>query len=213
MPFALGGMPPWRIFNSMPSVYAASMSPACDFKRLKRYEIQGHARALNFSCFHNLPLLTSDRACRWVADSLVVALDRHRVHLWAFCFMPTHVHLLVLPLGEAPDVASFLESLKKSVSRKALGHVRAHAPEFMPRLCDTQPSGRTHHRFWQRGGGYDRNITTPKAAWAMIRYIHANPVADGLVAREHLWPWSSAAYYAGVGDSPVPVDVTHLPGE
>jgi hypothetical protein len=40
---------------------------------------------------------------------------------------------------------------------------------------DRQPGGLVHHRFWQRGGGYDRNLTEPRTIWAEIANIHANP--------------------------------------
>ena len=39
-----------------------------------------------------------------------------------------------------------------------------------------QPNGEVHYRFWQRGGGYDRNITDPATLRVMIEYIHNNPV-------------------------------------
>jgi hypothetical protein len=56
---------------------------------------------------------------------------------------------------------------------------------------------RVRHRFWQPGGGYDRNITSIAALRAMIDYIHANPVRRGLVAKPEDWEWSSACWYAG----------------
>jgi hypothetical protein len=52
------------------------------------------------------------------------------------------------------------------------------------------------HRFWQPGGGYDRNITSSEALRAVIDYIPANPVRRGLVARAEDWEWSSARWYA-----------------
>ena len=57
---------------------------------------------------------------------------------------------------------------------------------------------RIRHRFWQPGGGYDRNITSTLALRAAIEYIHANPVRRGLVARAEDWEWSSARWYAGL---------------
>jgi REP-associated tyrosine transposase len=57
---------------------------------------------------------------------------------------------------------------------------------------------RIRRRFWQPGGGYDRNITSIEALRAMIDYIHANPVRRGLVARPEDWEWSSARWYAGL---------------
>jgi putative transposase len=43
------------------------------------------------------------------------------------------------------------------------------------------------HRFWQPGGGYDRNITTTEILRAMIEYLHAKPVRRGLVAKAEDW--------------------------
>jgi putative transposase len=57
---------------------------------------------------------------------------------------------------------------------------------------------RLRHRFWQPGGGYDRNITSIETLHAMIDYIHANPVRRGLVTRAEDWQWSSAGWFAGM---------------
>jgi putative transposase len=76
---------------------------------------------------------------------------------------------------------------------------------------DLQPSGQINHRFWQRGGGYDRNIVTPKTAYLEIDYIHHNPVRRGLCVHPADWIWSSAADYAGVRSGPLTIDRESLP--
>jgi hypothetical protein len=50
-----------------------------------------------------------------------------------------------------------------------------HAPEFLAELVDGPPNGRTAHRFWQRGGGYDRNLRSVRDIHEKIRYVHENP--------------------------------------
>ncbi len=65
---------------------------------------------------------------------------------------------------------------------------------------------RGEHRFWQQGGGYDRNIAKPEVAWASVAYIHGNPVRRGLVAADVDWPWSSAGWYAGDRDVKLAMD-------
>ncbi len=182
-----------------------------DFKRLRRLERPNHARAVNFSCFHNQPFFRSPRALDWFISAAKQSLARHAVHLWCFCVMPTHVHLLVYTPDPRPDIGGFLESLKKSVARRAYLHVHAHAPQMLAKMEDRQPNGLVSTRFWQRGGGYDRNLVTSRAIWEMIRYIHANPVVEGLCARPEDWSCSSAAAYANLGSSPIPLDLTHLP--
>jgi putative transposase len=64
--------------------------------------------------------------------------------------------------------------------------------------CTRREGPRLRRRFWQPGGGYDRNITSAEALRAMIDSLHANPVRRGLVARAEDWEWSSARWYAGL---------------
>jgi hypothetical protein len=65
---------------------------------------------------------------------------------------------------------------------------------------------RVRHRFWQPGGGYDRNITSAAALRWMIDYIHANPVRRGLVSRAEDWEWSRARWYAGLRPVKIEMD-------
>jgi putative transposase len=76
---------------------------------------------------------------------------------------------------------------------------------------DMQPNGRRHHRFWQRGGGYDRNVIDDKTAHRQIEYIHNNPVRRGLCTTSVDWLWSSAADYAGLRAGPLSIDRASLP--
>jgi putative transposase len=89
--------------------------------------------------------------------------------------------------------------------------VKASAPAFLAQMRDTEPNGKTQHRFWQRGGGYDRNLVRDTTVHRTIDYIHANPVRRGLAVLPEDWPWSSAAWYAGQKDVPFVPDSRHLP--
>ncbi|MBX3315592.1 MAG: hypothetical protein KF902_01875 [Phycisphaeraceae bacterium] len=182
-----------------------------EYKRLKRREVAGQARALNFSCFNSRPFLRSDRACMWLADAVRVNLDKHDCHLWAYCFMPTHVHLFVYPQADPPSVGLFLESVKKSVALRAKHWTQMHAPHRLAVMADARPDGRVVHRFWERGGGYDRNLFKARAIWSMIDYIHRNPVTDGLCRRTGDWRWSSAGWYTDKAESVLPLNVSKRP--
>jgi putative transposase len=52
-------------------------------------------------------------------------------------------------------------------------------------------------RFWQPGGGYDRNVIEPYTLAEMIEYIHANPVRRGLVKKAEDWKGSRAGWFEG----------------
>lgn len=194
--------------SSRPAVSVTTMAHR---KRLHRINEPGHAHALTFSCFRRQPFLNRDRSRQWLLKAIGVARARHRYHVWAYVLMPEHAHVLVWPTEHDYDVSAFLASVKTSVSRTALAYVRKNAPEFLPRMLDQQPNGDCRYRFWQRGGGYDRNVIEPKTAWSEIDYYHANPVRRGLCVRPTEWPWSSAATYAVLTNGPRRLDRESLP--
>ena len=182
-------------------------------KRLHRRSINesGHAHELTFSCFHRFPFLAKDRACEWLAASIQAACSELQFSLWAFVFMPDHVHLIVHPVCAVYDVAHFLAEIKRPTSRRALAFLRKESPEWIEKL-KVQRGRRTEYHFWQSGGGFDRNITEPKTLETMIEYVHMNPVRRGLVAQPAEWTWSSARYFLNGTQNPS-LPVTQIPPE
>lgn len=183
--------------------------PSTHRKRLKTYNIPGHAHELTFSCFHRQPLLTKSRTCRWLVDAMEAARTEQGLCLWAYVIMPEHVHILFWPKEAVYDIARIRTALKAPVTRKALKHLRENAPVFLEKLADRRPDGTIHYRFWQRGGGYDRNVIEPGTLEVMIEYIHNNPVRRGLVMKATDWVWSSARFWSG--DFNVPIRMDALP--
>ena len=182
------------------------------FKKLRRYDDPGHAHSLTFTCFQRQRFLDRERSRRWFCDALVAACEKHRFLLWSYVIMPEHVHLLVCPEDREYTISAFCASLKVAVSRRAVNWVKENSPDFLPRMLDARPNGKRNYRFWQRGGGYDRNITELKTVQYEIDYIHANPIRRGLCERPEDWFWSSAADFAGIREEgPVPLDLDTLP--
>jgi len=130
---------------------------------------------------------------------MIDALDRSRRRLdyalLGYVLMPEHAHLIVLPRSPEASVAAILQSIKQPVGVRAL---RAR-----PSKDDASSSRRV---FWQRGGGFDRNLTTAASVRETLGYIHANPVRRALVAHPEDWPWSSARHYAARPDALLPMD-------
>ena len=73
-----------------------------------------------------------------------------------------------------------------------------------------QPTGVIHFRFWQRGGGYDRNITTHEEIVEKINDMHNNPVTRQLCDTPLDWIWSSARRYSGDPTGPLPVEIADI---
>jgi putative transposase len=173
-------------------------------KRRRRYNEPNQPRELTFSCYRQYPFLSRDRTREWFIQALERARQEFGFQLWAYVIMREHVHLLVNP-GHCPEhMSAFLRSLKEPVARLAIRHLRTHSPEWLARVT-VREGDRIRHRFWQPGGGYDRNVENHHALRAMIDYLHANPVRRGLVARAEEWEWSSARWFAGI--QPVRIDM------
>jgi putative transposase len=180
-------------------------------KTCKRYNDAGHAHALAFSCFRRQPFLSKDGSRTWFVEAVERARAKHAFHIWAYVIMPEHVHLLVWPTKASYSISEILNSIKQSVSKRALLYVAHKAPAFLSRMQDRQPNGEVHFRFWQRGGGFDRNVVQPSTAYHEIEYMHNNPVRRGLCRQAVDWFWSSAADYADLRTGPFRIDREPLP--
>lgn len=179
--------------------------PSCPHRKTrKRFEIVQHARFLTFSCFHRLPLFTNDAIKDAFGESLNSSRARTQFKLVAWVVMPEHVHLLMVPsLPEFP-ISVVLGDLKGRFANAVLRRWRELNAPILKRVIDA--SGK--HRFWQVGGGYDRNIDSDEELIEKINYIHDNPGRRKLVTLATDWPWSSARWYAGDHErSMVSIDV------
>ena len=171
----------------------------------KSIDEPGPAHELTFSCDHRWPFFQAEWTCQWLAQ----AIDRARVEysflLWAYVFMPDHIHLVVLPTDENHSISDILKAIKAPVGRQAIEYLEVNAPDWLPKI--TRQRGQiTERLFWQSGGGYDRNVIAPKTLLKMIDYLHANPVRKQLVVRPRDWKWSSAAWYDDLTAVPLAVD-------
>jgi putative transposase len=177
--------------------------PSHDYHR-KAVNTPGHAHELTFSCYQKFQFLKAERTCQWQADAIQSAREKHSFDLWAFVFMPDHVHLIVFPRRPEYEMRQILSGIKLPVARRAIAYLETQNSPWLAQIS-RQRGSRIERLFWQSGGGYDRNITNGKTLLKMIDYLHHNPVRRGLVERASDWKWSSAGHFEG-GYSPIPLD-------
>src|SRR3954470_17934981 len=90
-------------------------------RRLRRFDLRGHARFLTFSCYRRLPLLNHDAIRELFLVRLAAVCEAERVRLLGWVLMPEHVHLVVFPETEAePDLGRFCHSLKRPFAEAVL---------------------------------------------------------------------------------------------
>jgi putative transposase len=108
--------------------------------------------------------------------------ERHAIEVVAYCLMPNHVHLVLVPA-----TADALHRTLKVV------HGR-----FAQRI--NRMRNRTGH-LWQNRY-YSAPLDPPHYLNA-IRYVELNPVRAGMVDRAASYEWSSAAAHCGLRDDPL----------
>ena len=138
-----------------------------------------------------------------LAESLTNACVRHDMALWAYVFMPEHVHLLVWPRQTEYSISVFLQAIKQPLSRRIIRFHKEHRTHQLQQMATGQK--KQLYRFWQAGGGYDRNIVSRDTAWNEIHYIHQNPVRRELV--EHPGDWTYSSYKDWNTDRKGPVEI------
>jgi len=113
---------------------------------------------------------------------------RYGVSVWAYCLMPNHVHLVVVPTSE--------DGL-----RRAIGE--AHRRYTL--RVNLREGWRGH--LWQ--GRFASVVLDEAHLLAAVRYVERNPVRARLVASAEEWPWSSALAH-GLGRNDVLVTVAPM---
>lgn len=176
----------------------------------RRYNDPGHAHELTFSCYKRYQFMRAERTCLWLAEAIEEARVQWDFALWAYVFIPEHVHLLVCPRQTKYDIADIRDGIKSPVGRKGIKYIQEQAPQWLPKV--TRMRGKKMERlFWQSGGGYDRSVIAPGTLMEIVDYIHMNPVRRGLVEKPGQWKWSSATWY--VNGAHVPIVPDPIPAE
>lgn len=102
---------------------------------------------------------------------------RSGTRVWAWCLMPNHVHLVLVPAQE--------DGLRATL---ASTH-RVYATEINRR------EGWTGHLWQSRFASFPMEEAHLHAC---LRYVELNPVRSGLVPHPEDWPWSSARAHLGL---------------
>ncbi len=158
---------------------------------LKRYENRGDLRYLTCSCYRRLALFNNDSIKDHFVHYFVESQAALAFQVYAWVLMPEHFHLLIRPKAPNQTIEQVLRRIKAGFAHSVINRWDKLQAPILKRITDQ--NGR--RRFWQSGGGYDRNIYSEAECIEKFQYIHLNPVARELVSHPGDWKWSSARWY------------------
>ena len=117
---------------------------------------------------------------RAYVDLLADALETSESQIWAWCLMPNHVHLIVVPADQ-----DGIRATVANVHRRYAARINAR--------------NRWTGHFWQ--GRYGSVAMDEAHLHNALAYVTLNPVRARLVDRPEQWRWSSVhAHLAGRDD-------------
>ena len=94
------------------------------------YNEPGHAHELTFCCYQGFKFLRAERTCKWLAEAIEATRVDLNFDLWAYVFMPEHVHLIVRPRESEYDIAEIRRAIKAPVGSKAIKYL-LEFPRFL----------------------------------------------------------------------------------
>ena len=148
--------------------------------RLARVVIPGHPHLVAQRGNGRARTFFGDLDYALYRDLLVANCRAAKVEVWAWCLMPNHVHLILVPSD--PD------GLRRALARLH----RSYAGVVQARRK------RSGH-FWQ--GRFSAVAVDEEYLAAALRYVSLNPVRARLVDRARDWRWSSTrAHLRGKDD-------------
>jgi putative transposase len=127
------------------------------------------------SVFGGWPAFAREEAVTGCLSVLRACCEKRGVELYAYCFMPDHVHLLLLGIDRA-DVIAFVRDFKQ---RSGFACNRLF---------------RRRGVFWQKSY-YDHVLRGDEEIESVAKYIWGNPVRAGLVDEVRNYPFSGSLVF------------------
>ena len=148
-----------------------------------------------------------------IIDSLNYCQTHKGLEIYAYCIMPSHIHMLC-KAEEGFVLSNIIRDFKKFTSKKIIRTINEYPESRREWLLDLFSDACAHlkrdqeYKVWQ--DGYHAEIASSN--WFIkqkIDYIHNNPVVDRIVEHPEDYVYSSARNYAGL-DSELDVVILDL---
>jgi REP element-mobilizing transposase RayT len=156
---------------------------------------------VSFATVNWIDVFTRSLYLETLSGSLSYCRKAKSMELFAYCFMPSPVHLIFR--SKTGDPVALLRDFKKFTAKKILNRIEENSQESRKEwlLWMFERAGRknpttTQYQFWQQHNKPIELWSTPVIKQKMD-YIHDNPVKAGFVANPEDWKYSSAKNFQG----------------
>lgn len=151
---------------------------------------------VSFATVFWIDVFTKEIYFKVLANSVFYCRRHKGMELFAYCFMPSHVHMIFRSNLENPAglLRDFKSYTSKNLIRTIIEHPKESRKEWLLKMFEEAGKAKGNiyqYQFWQ-------HHNKPIALWSTtvikqkLVYIHNNPVKAGFVVKPIDWKWSSA---------------------
>ena len=169
----------------------------------RKYKFKNPTAAyfVSFATVYWIDVFTRQVYFSILEESITYCRKEKGMEVFAYCFMPSHVHMIFR--SENEDPSGLLRDFKGYTARKIIKTIKENMQEsrkewllWLMELAGAKKSNVNKRQFWQ-------HHNKPIELWSIkvlkqkIDYIHNNPVKQGFVTNPVDWKYSSARNYTG----------------
>jgi len=148
-----------------------------------------------------IDVFTRKELANVIIESLVYCQRQKGLVLYAWCLMPSHLHLIA-SAAEGIKLTDVMRDFKKFTSKAVVSTIKEIQESRKEWLLDKFAfAGKTNvknkeYKFW-KDGLHAIELDTTSFMEQKLAYLHSNPVAAGMVYEPEHYVWSSAINYTG----------------
>ena len=155
---------------------------------------------VSFATVHWIDVFTRQAYLSILVESLQFCRREKGMQIYAYCFMPSHIHFIFRSTNEDP--AGLLGDFKKYTSKKLVKAIKENLQEsrrewllWMFERAGKKKGNISKYQFWQHHNK-PIELWSTKVIKQKIDYIHNNPVETGFVTEPAQWKYSSARNFS-----------------
>jgi len=163
---------------------------------------QRQAYFVSFATVHWIDVFTRNIYCDRVVESLKFCQKEKGLIVYAWCIMPSHVHLIMGT--KSTPMQDILRDLKSYTSRVIKEEIMSYPKEsrrewlvWMFERAGLKNNNNKNWQLWQQHN-HPIELSANKVFDQKLEYLHYNPVAAGYVESPEHWLYSSARDYYGL---------------
>ena len=169
----------------------------------RKYKIRDQEKLhfVSFATVNWIDIFVRPEYAEILLDSLRYCQKEKGLEIYAWCIMPSHVHLIIGTRGE--PMQNILRDFKSNTSRKLREDIQNHPSEsrreWMTWMMERAGKKNGNNHDWQLWQQHNQPIelNTNEMMDQRVEYLHMNPVEAGFVDEAEAWRFSSSRDYAG----------------